>query len=276
MRKNHSLHQIREGKPSLGLWFTSGSYMLARYLAMQGTMDWLMIDGEHSPIDLSTMSQLASVISDASQGKCTPFIRVASGTVDQIKQVLDAGAQGVLVPMVNTAQEVRDIVSFSRYPPEGVRGNGGLMPHLGFAATRGEYTQKANREVAVAIQVETQASVDNIEEIVAVPGLDMVFIGPNDLHISYGYAPSLWSDAPGFRTAVEKVLSTCKRVGMPCGILMGNAAHAKARVEEGFTFVGIGGDTGYLMSGVGAAYGHITGTADPAGGWGAYVRQDIQ
>jgi 4-hydroxy-2-oxoheptanedioate aldolase len=275
MRNNHSLQLIRNGKPALGLWLTSGSYITTRYLAMQGCMDWLMIDGEHTALDLSTMSLLASTIADASQGKCTPFIRVAAGTVDQIKQALDAGAQGVLVPMVNTAQEARDIVSFSRYPPEGVRGNGGTVPHLSYAMTRGEYTKHANREVAVAIQVETQEAVNNIDDIVAVKGLDMVFIGPNDLHISYGYDPSYWSDAPSFQTAVQKVLSACKRANMPCGILMGSAAQVKARIAEGFTFVGFGGDTAYLLGAVGAAFGHATGTPDPAGGWGGYIRKDI-
>lgn len=275
MRPNSTLQTLRAGQPAFGIWHNTQSPHMARLLAYQGAVDWIMVDGEHSPIDTSTLSLCCAAAIDASQGRCTPMARVAAGTIDQIKRVLDAGAQGVLVPLVNTPEQAADVVQYAKYPPEGVRGNGGMLPHLGFAANRIEYTANANRETMVAIQIETQQAVNNIDAILDVPGIDCAFIGPNDLHISYGLPPSYWTETGPFREAVDRVLAACKRKGVIAGILCANATQAKARTEQGFTFVGYGSDVGLMLGAVGAGISLLTGRPEPKEGWGGVVRGDI-
>jgi len=249
VRENHTLNQIRHGHATFGLWLTSHSVHLARIIAMQGGFDWLLVDMEHSPLDLSTASMMLSGIADVSGGQCTPLARVAHGSIDQIKQALDAGAHGIIVPMVNTAEDAASVVRFSRYPPQGERGAGGLLPHFSFGTVSHiEYLREANDRILVAIQIETAQAVENVESILDVPGIDMVFVGPFDLHLSLGLPPALWSDQPAFQTAVQKVKAACQRRGIPYGTIAPNAESAKTRANDGFTFVGVGTDTGHLVS----------------------------
>lgn len=251
MRGNHTLSLLQQNQTAYGLWLQSHHFHIARLLAAQSLLDWLLVDMEHTPVDLSTASMLFATIADVSSGKCTPLARVASGTMDQIKQALDAGAQGIVVPMVNTADEATDVVRFSRYPPLGDRGAGGITPHLGFGMTNhAEYVPQANDEIMVSIQVETAEAVNNIEEIVQVDGLDMIFIGPFDLHISLNLSPTLWSDTPEFLNAVARVKDACQKANIPLGTLAPNAAGAKLRQGEGFQFIGVGADLIHLVNAV--------------------------
>ncbi len=231
-----------------------------------------MIDCEHTPIDVSTVALCAGFIADGSRGACTPLVRVTAGTVDQIKRALDGGAQGILVPLVNTPEQAAEVVQFAKYPPEGVRGNGGMLPHVSFATDRLDYTANANRENMVAIQIETKEAVDNIDAILSVPGIDCAFIGPNDLHISYGLPPGYWTNDGPFQAAAMRVLAACKRHNVIPGILAANPVQGKARVADGFMFVGYGSDVGLMMGAVGAGYGLITGKPEPAGGWAGALR----
>jgi 4-hydroxy-2-oxoheptanedioate aldolase len=231
------------------------SIHITRIVAAQGRFDWLLVDMEHTPVDLSTASIIFSAIADVSGGNCTPLARVAHGTMFQIKQALDAGAQGVIVPMVNTAEDAANVVRFARYPPIGERGAGGLIPHIGFGTTNHvEYVQNANNEILVAIQIETREAVENIDAILTVKGIDLVFIGPFDLHISLGLAPTLWSDDPIFKEAVGKVIAACKRAGLPYGTISPNADGAAARIADGFTFVSMGADVAQLVNALNAQY----------------------
>lgn len=251
MRTNHTLSLLRQNDVAYGLWLQSHHYHIARILAAQGLLDWLLVDMEHTPVDLSTSSMILATIADISAGKCTPLVRVAGGTIDQIKQALDAGAQGIIVPMVNTADQAKEVVKFSRYPPLGERGAGGITPHLGFGLTNhAEYVPRANAEIMVSIQIETAEAVENIEQIVQVQGLDMIFVGPFDLHISLNLPPSLWSDAPQFLNAIQKVKTACQNANIPMGTLTPNAEGAKARQGEGFQFLGVGADLIHLVNAV--------------------------
>lgn len=255
MRQNKTLAQLRQGNAVVGMWLQSHSFHTARIIASQGLFDWLLVDMEHTPVDLSTASMIFSAIADISAGTCTPLARVAHSTMYQIKQALDAGAQGVIVPMINTAEEAVNAVRFARYPPLGERGAGGLIPHLGFGTTNHiEYVNNANAEILVAIQIETQKAVENIEQILDVPGIDLIFIGPFDLHVSLGLPPGLWSDHPVFLAAVERVVSACKQRGMPYGTLSPNAQGAQARLVEGFTFLGLGSDLFHMLGSINAQY----------------------
>jgi len=257
MRPNYTLQKLRAGIPATGIWLNSHNPHVARILARQGLLDWMMIDCEHTPVDTSTMALCCGFIADSSQGKCSPLARVTAGTVDQIKRVLDAGAHGVLVPLVNTPAMAAEVVQHAKYPPEGARGNGGMLAHLAFDTDRADYTIHANDEIMVSIQIETREAVDNIDAILDVPGIDCAFIGPNDLHIAYGFAPSFWSEGSAFHDAVMRVLAACKRKNVIPGILCANAAQAKARIADGFTFVGFGNDVTLLMSAVEAGHASI-------------------
>jgi 4-hydroxy-2-oxoheptanedioate aldolase len=272
MRANHSLERIRQGKLALGTWLQLQSLPGARLLAAQGCFDWLMLDMEHSPIDMSTASAILSSIADVTRGRCTPLARLGSGTIDQIKHALDAGAQGVLVPMVNTAREAAEAVSYARFPPQGVRGGGGMTPHLGFATTRFEYTQRANAEILVAIQIETRQAIENLDSILEVPGLDVIFLGPTDLHISLGLPPYGWSDLPEFQQAVEKFTTTCRRHKAVYGTLCSTAAEVKERQEEGYTFLGLGTDTNLLLTAAGRQYGELFSIPEPPETWAGVTR----
>lgn len=255
MRQNTTLAKIRQGKPAIGLWLHSHSFHTARILAAQGILDWLLVDMEHTPVDLSTASMILSTIADVSGGRCTPLARVAHGTMFHIKNVLDAGAQGIIVPMINTAQDAADVVRFARYPPQGERGGGGLAPHFGFGTTsHPEYIREANREIMVTIQIETQEAVENIDSILDTPGIDLVFIGPFDLHLSLGLTPSLWSDQPTFQAAVTRVITACQQRGLPYGTLTPNAEGANARMEQGFSFIGLGTDIVHMLGSLNAQY----------------------
>jgi 4-hydroxy-2-oxoheptanedioate aldolase len=255
LRQNHTLATIRQAKPAIGLWLQTHSFHVARIIAAQGLFDWLLVDMEHTPVDLSTASMIFATIADVSGGQCTPLARVAHGTMDQIKQALDAGAQGVIVPMINTAEDAANAVRFARYPPLGERGAGGITPHFGFGTTSHiEYVQNANNEILVAIQIETRAAVENIESILDTPGIDLVFIGPFDLHISLGLTPGLWSELPAFRTAIDHVIVACLKRKIPYGTLTPNAEGAKDRLGEGFTFLGLGSDINHLLGAINAQY----------------------
>lgn len=248
MRANHTLAQLRQGQPSIGIWLQSHSFHLARIIAAHGLFDWLLIDLEHTPVDPSTTAMTLSAIADVSGGACSPIARVAHCTMFHIKQALDSGAHGILVPMIDTAEQAADAVRFARFPPLGERGAGGIVPHIGFGTTsQVEYIQNANREILVAIQIETAAAVANIDAIASVPGIDLIFIGPFDLHISLGLSPALWSEQAPFLDAVQWVTAACRARGLPYGILTPNAEVANARIADGFTFIGIGSDINHLL-----------------------------
>lgn len=255
MRENHTLSLIRQQQPAYGLWLHSHSFHLARIIAAQKLFDWLLVDMEHTPVDLSTVSAILSGIADVSSGACTPLVRVAHGTMFQIKQALDSGAQGIVVPMINTAEDAAAAVRFARYPPVGERGAGGLVPHYGFGTTSHvEYIKSANEQILVAIQIETAQAVENIDAILDTPGIDLVFIGPFDLHISLGLPPALWSEQPVFLNAIAKVIAACQARKLPYGTLAPNADGAKARVADGFSFIGMGTDVNHLL---GALHGQM-------------------
>ena len=258
MRQNHMLAQIRQGKQTVGMWLHSQNFHVARAIAAQGLFDWLMVDMEHSPVDLSTASMMLAAIADVSGGNCTPLARVAQSTMFQIKQALDGGAQGVLVPMISTPEAAAEVVRFARYPPLGERGAGGVTPQYGFGTTNAaEYVKNANQEILVAIQIETVEAVENIDAILDIPGLDMIFIGPNDLHISLGLDSTLWSDHPTFQTAFYKVLNACKQRGIPCGTMCPDADNVKARLADGFAFVSLSSEIRVMLNAINSQYRQI-------------------
>ena len=272
MRTNHTLSLLRSNEMAVGTWLQLGSFQIARILAAQGCLDWLVLDLEHTPIDPINAHTMYAAIADISQGRCTPLARLVSGSIEQIKLALDSGAQGIIVPMVNTARQAQEIVRYARFPPAGERGAGGLTPHLGYGVNRSEYIRHANTEILVSVQIESAEAVDNIAEIVSIPGLDMIFIGPYDLHISLGLPGAIWSQAPAFQKAIKKVMTTCHKQSLPLGILCADAEQAKQRFADGFTFLSMGTDVLYLLNIYGKEYGKLRNISEPADGWANLVQ----
>ena len=274
MRLNHTLNLLRSSQMALGGWLQLCSIPAARMLAAQGSLDWLMVDLEHTPLDRSTAWGMYTAIADVSQGRCTPIARLAGGSMEEIKQALDGGAQGILVPLVNTPEQAASVVRWGRYPPLGERGAGGLDPHLGFGASRADYLAQANEQIMIAVQIETSQAVENFAAIAAIPGLDMAFIGPFDLHISLGLPGAFWSEHPAFLSAVERVLAACREHRLPAGILCADASGALARREQGFTFIGLATDAIYLLNAYGEQVSQARSLPEPQGGWSNCVRLD--
>ncbi len=272
MRMNHTLQLLRDGRSTVGTWVQIHSVRMTRMLAAQGCVDWLLLDCEHGAVALPTLMAEIAAINDVSRGRVTPIVRVAAGTIDQIKQALDCGAHGVLVPMVNTPEDAAAVVSYARFPPAGQRGNGSALAHLNYGASKGDYLNQANDQILVAIQIETREAVENVEQILEVPGIDMVFVGPFDLTFSLGITPGFWSDSPIFQDAIQSVMAACRRRGIPVGTFCAGAEMAKEREAFGFRFMSLSVDVSLLLSALGQQYGQFCNEAEPPEGWAGRLR----
>src|SRR4051812_3249023 len=173
---------LRAGNPQIGLWSSLSLSYTVEVIAGAG-FDWILLDSEHSPADIEN---LLSQLQAAAPYPTHPVVRVPWNDMVTIKRVLDIGAQSLLMPYVSTAAEARAAVSYTRYPPGGVRGVAGTTRATRFGRVK-DYARRAHEEICVLVQVETQPALANIEEICAVDGVDGVFIGPADLHASMGF-----------------------------------------------------------------------------------------
>lgn len=230
---------LAAGKPQIGLWCSLSSHYSAELLAGSG-YDWLLLDMEHSPNDLeSVITQLQAVAPYASH----PIVRVPWNDMVTLKRILDIGAQTVLIPMVNTAEEARAAVSYCRYPPRGVRGVAGTTRAGRFGRIK-QYALRAEEEICVLVQVETEQALNNLEAIASVEGVDGVFIGPADLHASMGHLgekhhPAVWP-------RIEEAMQRIRRCGKAPGFLTPDEADAHRILEIGGQFVAVGSDTSLL------------------------------
>jgi 2-dehydro-3-deoxyglucarate aldolase len=225
----------------LGTMVTLPSAATAEILAGLG-FDWLFIDGEHGPLETA---ELAAILQVAGP-KTACIVRVPEAAEVPIKKALDLGADGIIVPQVNTAEQAANVVRFARYAPEGARGVGLARAH-GYGQRFGEYLAAANREIAVVIQAEHALAVENIESIVRVPGVDAVLLGPYDLSASLGKMGRV--DDPAVVAAIRRVTEACRAVGMPLGYFGVTAAAVQPYVAEGYTLIVAGVDTLFLANG---------------------------
>ena len=232
--------RVRNRDKLIGTIVTLDSPAVAEILAASG-LDWLFIDGEHAPLETSDILALLQAV-----GRQVPcVVRVAAPEELQIKKALDVGAQGVIIPSVNSAEQAARMVSYARYSPEGSRGVG-LARAQGYGTTFSEYLESANDEIAVVLQAEHVKAVENIDAIVKVPGVDAIFIGPYDLSASLGKMGML--DDPTVVEAIEHVTTTCVNAGVPLGIFGATPAAVLPYVERGFSLVAVGVDTVLLYS----------------------------
>lgn len=245
MRVNRVRQQLRSGEPSLGTFMALGSALGAEQLGHLG-FDWLVIDQEHGAIDATLTQSLLQAISTTDT---VPLVRVPWNSGDWIKRALDAGAYGVVVPMVNDRAEAEAAVRAVRYPPLGARSIGGSRTSLYGGP---DYVQKANEEILLVVQIEHIRAVENAREILSVPGIDAYFVGPTDLCSSMGL-PYTWDpDFPEYWAALDKVQRVAAELGVPGGI-HASPASATAMIERGYRFIAIGFDITYMVASASAA-----------------------
>ena len=243
MHMNETLAKWRAGHQTVGAWLSLSNTHTAERLAHAG-FDWLCVDLQHGLLDYQDLRHMLPAISTSDT---TPFVRVSGNEANEIMKVLDAGAMGVIVPLINTPEEALAAVSACRYPPDGGRSFGPIR-----AALYGgnDYATYANEQVACIAMIETKTGLDNLEDIVSVPGLTGIFIGPADLGLAPGLPPLGDSENPEHLAAVSKILDTCKRHEMPVGIYCSGLEFAKKRVAAGFDFVSLNNDSGFMMRAV--------------------------
>jgi 4-hydroxy-2-oxoheptanedioate aldolase len=240
--ENRFKRALAAGRQQIGLWCSLPSAFAAEIVAGSG-FDWLMFDTEHSPSDVDTvLSQLQAVAAY----DVAAVVRPASNDTVLIKRYLDIGAQTLLIPYVQSADEARNAVAATRYPPQGVRGVSGLTRATRFGRVPG-YARRAGEELCLLVQIETQAALDALEAIAGADGVDGVFVGPADLAASLGY-PGEQSN-PAVKAAVEDAIRRIRACGKPAGILTPDAAFAQRCIELGTTFTAVGIDIGILARG---------------------------
>jgi 4-hydroxy-2-oxoheptanedioate aldolase len=237
--RNAFKHALAEGRQQIGLWCTLPGGFVAEMLAGAG-FDWMLLDTEHSPGDpLTVLEQLQAV----APYDVSPVVRPATNDAVLIKRFLDLGAQTLLIPYVQNADEARRAVTAMRYLPHGIRGVSALTRATRFARVAG-YGKRAQEELCLLVQVETQDALDKLEEIASVDGVDGVFIGPGDLAASFGLIGELGH--PTVKSAIEDAIRRIRACGKPAGILTGDTAYAKQCISLGTTLTAVGVDAGIL------------------------------
>ena len=234
---------MRRGEPSIGSWMSMAHPSIAEILAMAG-YDWIVIETEHTAIDVSEVLRLIIAIE---QRGSVPLVRLAWNDPIQAKAVLDSGAAGVLVPMVNTKADAELAVSMTKYPPLGSRGVG-LARAQGYGINFDAYVTNANADTLLLVQIEHREAVENIEQILSVTGIDGVFIGPYDLSLSLGIPGRL--NHPDILAAKQKVLAATLAHGLIAGMHFVQpqtaASDCQKAISEGYRFIALGTDILFL------------------------------
>jgi 4-hydroxy-2-oxoheptanedioate aldolase len=245
MNVNKVKARLKAGQPVVGSWLGIPSPVSARVMARLG-FDYLCVDMEHQPIDIETASQMFAAIVE---GGAVALARIPWNTGENIKRVLDCGAQGIVVPMVNTRAEAEAAVAAAKYPPHGVRSVGGMLHALSFGTDPATYYSRANDEILVVLQAESPEGVANADEIMSVPGVDAVFIGPNDLLSQMGQTPRMENDSSQFVEALEHIRLTGDKHGVAAGIHTANFEACNRRVAQGFRFMAVASDARFMVAG---------------------------
>ena len=212
-------------------------------MASKCGVDWLFLDGEHGALSMLEWQRLLQ----ATAGRCANLLRIPGGGETAVKQALDIGADGIIVPMVNTAEQARDVVRWAKYPPRGERGVG-LARAQGYGLDFARYVETANEETVVVVQAEHIRAVEAIDAIVEVEGLDAVFIGPYDLSASMGLTGQVGH--PDVVAAIDAISRACERAGLARGIFGLDAAQVRPYAESGYSLVCAGVDAGFVTRGV--------------------------
>lgn len=233
--RNAFKRALAEGRVQIGLWSSLCSSIAAEVLAHAG-FDWIVIDTEHAPNEVpGVLAQLQAMTGGAAQ----PVVRPAWNDPVLIKRILDVGAQSVIVPYVQNADEAGRAVAAVRYPPRGIRGVGSMHRAIRYGRVD-DYFRQADGEMCVVVQLETKAALGNLEAIARVDGIDGIFIGPSDLAASMDRIGN--PGHPEVQAEIEDAARKCRAAGKPAGILAPAEADARRYLEWGYTFVAVGAD----------------------------------
>ncbi len=225
----------------LGVWAMSGNPVAAEALGFAG-YDFVVLDMEHGPNDVPRILTLLQAMAGT---PASSVVRLPWNDFVIVKQLLDCGAQTLMFPYVQNAEEARRAVAATRYPAEGVRGVAGMSRATRYGSVP-DYFRDAAREICAVLQLETVEAVANLPEIAAVPGVDCIFIGPSDLSASLGLIGQ--TDHPDVQKALASAAKECTRAGKPCGILATNAVRAADYLDYGYDWVAVGSDLGLMMA----------------------------
>ena len=233
---NRLKHRLAGGETLYGCWLGMADAYAAEMAATCG-FDWLLIDGEHAPNDLrSTIAQVQVLEPSPS----LPVVRLRDDDPARIKQVLDAGAQSLLIPMIETAEQAERAVRATRYPPEGFRGVGSSLARASRFSSIPDYLKTANDQICLILQVESRAGLAALDDILALPGIDCVFIGPADLAADMGHLGN--AAHPDVRATVLDALTRIAASGKAAGMLSTEDVFIDDCVKAGARFVGVGID----------------------------------
>ncbi|MDN5842211.1 MAG: 4-hydroxy-2-oxoheptanedioate aldolase [Alcaligenaceae bacterium] len=237
MKTNAFKAALRSGPAQIGFWVGTGDPYVTEIFASVG-YDWLLIDGEHGPNDLrSTLGQLQAMAGHTSQA----VVRPVKGDAAILKQLLDIGAQNLLVPMVESAEQARALVAATRYPPAGIRGVGTALARASAWKQIPDYLERANAEICLLAQVESATALKDLDGIAATEGIDGVFFGPADLSASMGHLTN--PGHPDVQKAIDEGIKCVQSHGKAVGILTTNEGLAHHYLELGARFVAVGVDT---------------------------------
>jgi len=239
MRPNRIRQMWSEGKTAIGGWLSIPSSFSAEVMAQQG-FDWLCVDMQHGIIDYQVAVTMLQAISTT---ETVPIVRVPWNDAWQIMKALDAGAYGVIVPLINTRADAEAAVAACRYPPRGIRSSG---PTRAIVYGGRDYQEHANDEVLCICMIETRQGIENLEEICSVPGLDMVYIGPADLSLALGLPPRADVEDPLHLSTVQRIRETAHRRGIHAGMHCASFPFAAQKVLEGFDVVMLTSDIACL------------------------------
>jgi 4-hydroxy-2-oxoheptanedioate aldolase len=257
--------QLRDGNPKMGLFLNSHSPTVAEQLAHSG-YDWLLVDTQHGPMGYE---KLSAMLAGVASGGAKSLVRVG-GYDDRpgIQQALDLGADGVLVPYINTAEEARQAVSCTKYPTAGTRSVYFPQRCMNKAGLLG-YAGNFNNDGIIALQVETASCIENIVEIASVPGVDILFLGQNDLCMSMGLFekykfPDMYT-SPELAAATQKLVDSARKNSLILGLFLFGTARVGEFLEKGFTFISVGNDLHHVLTQTGAYVNDLEGIAKAKG-----------
>lgn len=240
LRENRFKKGLAGGVRQVGFWLTLASPNATEVVAGAG-FDWLLIDMEHAANEVPTVvDHLRAAITG---GPAEPVVRVPWNEPVVVKRLLDCGARSLMFPYIQNADDARRAVASTRYPPQGIRGFSGVSRATNFGRVR-DYVGRCEEEICVIAQIESPGALTAIPEIAAVPGIDGVFIGPNDLAANMGFVGR--ASAPEVRVEIDKGLALIRASGKPAGLLNFSESDALAQFQAGFTFIAVGSDTGVL------------------------------
>lgn len=249
-KTNPVTDKLRSGQPAVGSWLTLCSPVAAETMAQAG-WDWLVVDAEHSPVGFETM---VNCFRAAQLGGAAPMARVPWNDTVWIQRTLDAGAMGLVVPMVNTAADAQAVVANMKYATRGQRSFGGSRVA---AYVDGDYRTWADEHLAVIVMIETVQAVENAEAIMAVDGVVGCFIGPNDLALSMGISPRETGPGTAHEAAMLAVLAACKKTGKAAGKHCFTGAEVSVRIAQGFQFLALMSDAALMAKAAREEFGAV-------------------